>query len=138
MVAIGVINLCPPALFYITISTIAIIIMLIQNFGGKNVYCLGEYTCDVPGLKVIFLIKIIYVIFWTWLLNVICSLGHTEISWFLVFLPFILMYIFILYIFFININIRNMFNTFSGYTTVSRYFNGPSQTYNAINNWLYF
>jgi len=137
MVAIGVVNLCPPALFYLTLSVIAIIVMSFQNIGSKQVYCLGDYTCDVPSITIIFVIKIIYILFWTWILNIICRYGYSAVSWFLVFIPFILMFIIISYTFFIDFNVSNIFNSYSGYNTY-RIFNAPNQSYNAINNWLYF
>jgi hypothetical protein len=34
----------------------------------------------------IFIIKIVYVIFWTWVLNLICQQGYTPVSWLLVLL----------------------------------------------------
>lgn len=138
MVAVGINNLCQPALFYLLISTIAIIVMSLQNLGSKPVYCLGQYTCDVPSVNYVFLIKIVYVLFWTWILNIICRYGYSSISWFLVFIPFIMMFIVIAYTFFLDLNIYSNINNYSGYTTVSNYFSTPSQSYNAINNWLYY
>jgi hypothetical protein len=36
------------------------------------------------------LVKLIFVFAWTWFLNLLCERGYSGISWFLVFLPFIL------------------------------------------------
>jgi hypothetical protein len=95
MAFIGLRNLCTPSYVYLVISTIALIIMLFQNFGNANMYCLGSYTCNVSSTTLIFLIKILYVLFWTWILNLICRAGYSTISWFLVLLPFILMFVII-------------------------------------------
>jgi hypothetical protein len=43
----------------------------------------------------VFIIKLIYILFWTWVLNLICKDGHTNISWLLVLLPFILLFVMI-------------------------------------------
>lgn len=94
-------NWCTPAYFYFVISMIAIVIMMLQNFGNTNVYCLGDYSCDVTNKYMIFVIKVAYVLFWTWILNLICSNGYESVSWFLVLLPFILMFIFIASMFFV-------------------------------------
>jgi hypothetical protein len=95
MAFIGLRNLCTPSYVYLVISIIALIIMLFQNFGNANMYCLGSYTCDVSSTTLIFFIKILYVLFWTWILNLICRAGYSTISWFLVLLPFILMFVII-------------------------------------------
>lgn len=93
-------NWCTPAYFYFIISIFAIIIMTIQNFGNTNVYCLGDYTCGVTSTFLIFIIKMLYVLFWTWVLNLLCKNGYESISWFLVLLPYVVMFIMIAYILF--------------------------------------
>ena len=75
--------------------------MVIQNFGNTNVYCLGDYTCGVTSTFLIFIIKMLYVLFWTWILNLLCKNGYESISWFLVLLPYVVMFILIAYILFI-------------------------------------
>jgi hypothetical protein len=94
-------NWCTPAYFYFVISMIAIVIMLIQNFGNTNLYCLGDYSCNVTSKSIIFVIKFLYVLFWTWVLDLICKNGFESLSWFLVLLPFVVMFITIGYTFFI-------------------------------------
>ena len=91
---------CTPAYFYFIISIIAIIIMLFQNTGNTDMYCLGDYSCNVTNTYVIFLIKLLYVLFWTWVLNIICKNGYTSVSWFLVLMPFIVMFLLIAYLLF--------------------------------------
>jgi len=95
MAITGLRNLCSPAYVYLIISSIAILVMIFQNVGNANIYCLGSYSCDVPSVTIIFIIKIIYVLFWTWLLNLMCSSGATPFAWLLVLLPFILLFIFL-------------------------------------------
>lgn len=90
MAIAGLKNLCSPSYVYLVLSTIALVIMAIQNYGNINVYCLGSYSCVVSSTLLIFLIKIVYVLFWTWILNLMCRAGATTFSWFLVLFPFIL------------------------------------------------
>lgn len=85
-------ELCTPAMIYFVISFIGIGISLIQNLGNSTKYCLGMFTCNVPSLALVFLIKIVYVLFWTWILNLMCKDGHKDIAWFLVILPFLLLF----------------------------------------------
>lgn len=92
-------NLCAPAYVYLIISAISILVMAIQNYGSNNIYCMGDYSCQVSSTYVIFLIKIAFVLLWTWILNLICKAGVTPLSWFLVLMPFIIMFIAIAYMF---------------------------------------
>jgi hypothetical protein len=76
-------------------------IMLLQNFGNTNLYCLGDYSCNVTNKYIIFIIKFLYILFWTWVLDLLCINGFEIVSWFLVLLPFIVMFIGIAYVFFV-------------------------------------
>lgn len=95
MAVVGLYKLCTPAFLYLMISMFALVIMIFQNIGNKNVYCIGSYTCDVSSTLFIFIIKLLYIVFWTWILNIICKAGYTSVSWFLFLFPFILLFIFI-------------------------------------------
>lgn len=88
-------ELCTPALVYFIISMVALAIVFLQNIGNSNSYHLGSFSCRVPNTMVVFIVKIIYVLFWTWILNLICKDGHSGISWLLVLLPFILLFVII-------------------------------------------
>ena len=86
-------ELCAPALIYFIISIIAIILILLQNLGNTDKYSVGTFTCKVPNTAIIFIIKFIYILFWTWILNLICKDGHAGISWLLVLLPWLLLFV---------------------------------------------
>ena len=86
-------QLCSPALFYFILSVFAILISIMQNLGYYGKYNLGSYSCKVPSIILVFVIKVIYILFWTWILNLICKDGHKGIAWFLVLFPFILLFI---------------------------------------------
>jgi hypothetical protein len=89
----GIKNLCTPALVYLIISVISIVIMAIQNYGNTDLYCLGMYSCNVTSITIIFVLKLVYVLFWTWVLNIICRGGYSGVSWFLVLFPYILFFL---------------------------------------------
>ena len=93
MAIAGLRNLCTPSYVYLVISLIAIIFMALQNYGNVNVYCLGSYSCVVSSTMLIFVIKLIYILFWTWILNLMCRAGATSLSWFFVLFPFILFFL---------------------------------------------
>ncbi len=86
-------KLCSPAFFYMLISIFALIVMMIQNMGNTNTFCLGSYECDVPNTFMVYLFKILYVLFWTWVLNLMCKGGYKNVAWFFVLLPFILFFV---------------------------------------------
>lgn len=95
MAIAGLRNLCTPAYVYFVISVIALVVMLYQNVGNINKYCVGTQSCTVSSTAIIFIIKAIYILFWTWVLNLICRAGAHGIAWFLVLLPFVLMFVLI-------------------------------------------
>jgi hypothetical protein len=88
-------EVCSPAMFYFVISMIALIMVLFQNLGNSNSYNIGSFSCRVPNTAVVFIVKILYVLFWTYILNLICKDGHTSLSWLLVLLPWILLFVMI-------------------------------------------
>jgi hypothetical protein len=88
-------ELCTPARVYFVISMIGIVMSIIQNFGNHGVYAMGSYSCSVPSTFLVFFIQIIYILFWSWVLNLICKDGQTGIAWFLVLLPFVLFFVLI-------------------------------------------
>jgi hypothetical protein len=86
-------QLCTPAMLYFVISMIGFIALVLQNMGNRNIYTLGAYSAQVPNTTVVLVINLIYILFWTWILNLMCKDGHSEIAWFLVLIPFILMFL---------------------------------------------
>jgi hypothetical protein len=88
-------ELCTPALIYFIISIIALFILVLQNLGNNNSYHVGSFSCNVPNTAVIFIIKLLYILFWTYILNLICKDGHTGLSWLLLLFPFILLFVII-------------------------------------------
>ena len=86
-------GLCPPALVYLIFSVIGLLLSIFQNYGSKNVYKLAIFSMNTPNKIFIFIIKILVIAFWTWVLNLICKDGYTWVSWLLVLLPFILIFV---------------------------------------------
>jgi hypothetical protein len=95
MASFGIKQLCTPSYVYLVLSVAFLLIAMFQNYGNSNIYCLGSHACDVSNTSLIFVVKFIYILFWTWILNLMCNAGATSIAWFLVLLPFIIMFIMI-------------------------------------------
>ena len=88
-------ELCTPSLIYFIISMFFLIIVFFQNLGNTNNYTLGSFSCRVPNTTLLFIIKLIYILFWTYILNLICKDGYSGLSWLLVLFPFILLFLII-------------------------------------------
>jgi hypothetical protein len=83
-------ELCKPALFYFIMSIVGLLIVAFQNIGNNSELMVGSNMLKVENSPVIFIVKLLYILFWTWILNLICKDGHSGISWLLVLMPFIL------------------------------------------------
>ncbi len=83
-------ELCKPALFYFIMSIVGLLIVAFQNIGNNHELMVGSNMLKVENSPVIFIVKLLYILFWTWILNLICKDGHSGISWLLVLMPFIL------------------------------------------------
>ena len=85
-------NLCTPAFVYFAISILGLILIIFSNLGNSTIYNLGSFSANVPSTTLIFLIKFIYILFWTWILNLICRDGHSGVAWAIVLLPFFILF----------------------------------------------
>lgn len=113
MALVGLRNLCTPAYVYLVISLITVMVIATQNLGNKNVYCLGPYACNTNSTYTLFTLKLIYILFWTWILNLICNSGYSIISWILVLIPYILMFLMIAIMFLSNVPDDGRYTKFS-------------------------
>lgn len=86
-------ELCTPSFVYFFVSMLFYIGTIFQNISGSSLYTAGSFTCRVPSIIAIFIIKLLYILFWTWILNLICKSGHKTIAWLLILFPFILIFI---------------------------------------------
>ena len=95
-------SLCTPAFVYLVISGLSIIIMMLQNVNGpKNKYCVGLYECHIKDGShklALFVGKLIYLIFWTYILNMMCSSGYKDIAWSFVLIPIVIMFVLITFL----------------------------------------
>jgi len=89
MQVIGLRNLCWPASVYLTISFIALILLMSTNYGNQKLTCLGNFSCNADMTQVI-VVKVIYILFWAWVLNIICKTGAETLAWVLVVVPVVI------------------------------------------------
>ena len=88
-------KLCSPAQIYFYISIAVLLYLVLQSLGNTKLFCIGDFECDVNNTWTIIFFKFIYIIFWTFILNLLCKNGHTNLSWFLLILPFLLAFVLI-------------------------------------------
>ena len=87
-------KICTPASLYLIISIVSILVALF--YGLSLAIVLG---------------KVVFVLFWIFLLNLLCKSGYTSISWFLVLLPYVvIMAVFIIDAFVLNKTQNYSFN----------------------------
>ena len=97
----GIINkvqsLCTPALIFFILSVLSIFVMLFDNLENTHSYCFGNVSYNVANTSTIFIVEILFLIFWTWVLNFICSRGYANFAWFILLFPYILLFAILLF-----------------------------------------
>jgi hypothetical protein len=96
MALIGLYDLCSPAKLYLLLSLTVIVVVALQNLESGSRYCVGTLSCSSSTTVTtgFFFIKVLYVLVWTWIINIFCQNGQTVISWVLVLIPLLTMFIF--------------------------------------------
>jgi hypothetical protein len=88
-------HLCKPAMVYLAISVVALVAIAYQNMGLSNMYCMGDLSCYVPSTAAVIFSEALYILFWTWILHLMCRTGYASISWFMVVFPLVLFFVLI-------------------------------------------
>ena len=88
-------HLCKPATMYLAISVVALIAIAYQNMGLSNMYCMGDFSCYVPSTAAVIFVEGLYILFWTWILHLMCRTGYTSVSWLMVVFPLVLFFVLI-------------------------------------------
>jgi len=87
-------TLCTPAQLYFVLSTLSFLLILLQNCGDGSSYKIGTMKVKPECHNVIFFIfKAAYILGFTYLLNWFCGKKLETISWIIVLLPFIAMFL---------------------------------------------
>ena len=90
-------SLCTPAFIFFILSVISLFIMLFDNLENTHSYCFGNVSCNVANTSTIFIVEILFIVFWTWFLNFICSRGYANVAWFILLFPYILLFAILLF-----------------------------------------
>ena len=83
-------SLCTPAQLYFGLSALSILALFIQNCLDPYNLCIGSFSAPSPiHNTVFFMMKVFYIVLWTWIINKSCKSGWTKLAWLIVLFPFI-------------------------------------------------
>ncbi len=86
-------SLCTPAQLYLGLSIIAVLSSCIQNIGNPNSFACGLMKAPSPINNAVYIaFEVVYVLIWTYLLNLLCKKGYTKVSWMVVLFLFIALF----------------------------------------------
>lgn len=89
-------NLCSPAMIYFIVSLLALLMMGLQNLNSdENVLCVGQFKCNIVSKSIVFVLNAVYILFWTFLLDLMCKAGYQELSWLVLLIPILLFFLFL-------------------------------------------
>jgi hypothetical protein len=87
-------DLCGPAQLYLVLSLFSLLILFYQNYSNPKKYCVGIFeTKSDCNNRFYFVFKLLYIAIWLFILQKLCSKGYSTMSWILVLLPIIAMFI---------------------------------------------
>ena len=87
-------SLCTPSFIYLIISLTGLILMGVQNIDGKDsLLCVGDYNCQVGNKSIFFVLQGIYILFWTFILDLLCKAGYSNLSWIILLIPILVFFI---------------------------------------------
>jgi hypothetical protein len=91
-------SLCTPSFIFFVMSILSIFITMFNNIQNTNTYCFGNVSCDVANTSMIFIVKIVIIIAWTWFLDALCGRGYEKVAWFILLVPYIFFMVILLFI----------------------------------------
>jgi hypothetical protein len=123
-------KLCAPAQIYLVIS---VVMMILSYFGLSAIsQQLSTHQSSSSVLQTLnftyqkdsrtsYIVQGVLIILWTWVLSYLCNKGYTSLSWFLVLLPWVCM--FLAFFVYIIETIKGLFFNTAG--TISNAMNLP-------------
>jgi len=95
-------KLCAPAQIYLIVSAV----MLVLSYFGLSAISqqLSIHQSNTPMLQTLnftyqkdsrtsYVVQGVFIVLWTWVLSYLCNKGYTSLSWFLVLLPWVCMFL---------------------------------------------
>jgi len=95
-------NICTPAQIYLIVS---FILMVLSYFGmnaisqqitlnqANNSFLQSLNFTYQKDTRTSYIVQAVFIVLWTWVLTYLCRKGFSNLSWFLVLLPWVLMFL---------------------------------------------
>lgn len=95
-------KICTPAQIYLIVS---FILMVLSYFGmnaisqqitlnqANNSFLQSLNFTYQKDTRTSYLVQAVFIVLWTWVLSYLCKKGFSNLSWFLVLLPWVLMFL---------------------------------------------
>lgn len=95
-------NMCTPAQIYLIVS---FILMVLSYFGmnaisqqitlnqANNEFLQSLNFTYQKDKKTSYVVQAVFIVLWTWILTYLCKKGFSNLSWFLILLPWVLMFL---------------------------------------------
>lgn len=83
-------KLCKPAKIYFYISLVTVLLLAFRNIQrGHVLFCGHDSNCSSTF---VFILQLLYISFWTWVLNSICKFKYMQVAWFLIVLHCVMVF----------------------------------------------
>ena len=95
-------KLCAPAQIYLVVS----VVMLVLSYFGLSAISqqLEVHQSSSPMIQSLnftyqkesrtsYIVQGVFIVLWTWILSYLCNKGFSNLSWFLILLPWVLMFL---------------------------------------------
>jgi hypothetical protein len=86
-------ELCVPAILFLAVNFVGLLVIAIQNYGSVTTYCVGNFACNISDIWIVFSMKVLYVLFWTWIINMFCHNDLEPVAWLLFLIPFLILFV---------------------------------------------
>jgi len=115
----AIMKVCTPSKIYFIIAVILLFLSVINDMQNKDKskVCLGTLKCTNKPLY--YFMNVIFILFWTWVLNKLCTTGWVKLSWFLLLFPFFLLIALFIMISFFVANMAKSLNNVNSSVVIS-------------------
>ena len=106
----AVMKLCAPSKIYFFMAVILLFLSFVNDLQNKDKdkVCLGKLKCKNKLLY--YLLNVLFILFWTWILNKLCISGWVKLSWFLLVFPFFILVVLFFMVSFLVIRMAKSMN----------------------------